>query len=89
LVLAEPTRAGMAMLLTSFTSLNGSMPFCRSAASRKRSGVLPGRSARICLPLSCCQSNLSTFSRPISMKPSVTVSPQKMGILVGESPFCT
>src|SRR5437899_500001 len=42
----EPTRAGMAMLLTSFTSLNGSMPFCRSAVESTRYGVMRGRVAR-------------------------------------------
>ena len=51
--------------------------------------MLPGRKPRISLPFSMLHSNLSTFSRPISMKPSVAVSPQKIGILVGESLFCT
>jgi hypothetical protein len=49
--------------------------------------VLPGRKPRISLPLSIFQSNLSTFSRPTNMKPSVEVSPQKIGILTGESLF--
>ncbi len=85
----EPTRAGMATLFISFTSFWGSIPFWRSAASRNRSGVLPGRKPRISLPLSMAQSSFSTFSRPASMKPSVEVSPQKIGILVGESLTCT
>ena len=85
----EPTRAGMPTLFISFTSFCGSIPFLRSAASKKSSGVLPGRKPRISLPLSVLQSNLSTFSRPTSMKPSVAVSPQKIGILVGESLFWT
>jgi hypothetical protein len=51
-------------------------------------GVLVlARQPRISLPLSVLQSNLSTFSRPTSMKPSVAVSPQKIGILTGESLF--
>ena len=85
----EPTRAGIATLLLSLTSFCGSMPFMRSASSRNRSGVLPGRKPRISLPLSIFQSNLSTFSRPISMKPSVVVRPQKMRILVVESLLST
>src|SRR4029077_14420152 len=65
----------MPTLFVSLTSACGSSPFWRSAASRKRSGVLPGLKPRISLPLSIFQSNLSTFSRPTSMKPSVEVSP--------------
>ena len=85
----DPTRAGMPTLFMSFTSFCGSSPFLRSAASRNSSGVLPGRKPRISLPLSMFQSNLSIFSRPTSMKPSVAVSPQKIGIFVGESLFWT
>ena len=65
------------------------MPFFRIAASRNRSGVLPGRKPRISLPFSMLHSNLSILSRLISMKPSVAVSPQKIGVLVGELLFCT
>ena len=83
----DPTRAGMPTLFMSFTSFCGSSPFWRSAASRKSNGVLPGRKPRISLPLRTLQSNLATFSRPTSMKPSVAVSPQKIGILTGESLF--
>ena len=85
----EPTRAGIATLLLSLTSFSGSMPFFRIAASKNRIGVEPGRKPRISLPFSIAQSNLSTLSRPTSMKPSVAVSPQKIGSLVGESLFCT
>ena len=85
----EPTRAGIATLLLSLTSFSGSMPFCRIAASKNRIGVLPGRKPRISLPFSMLHSNLSIFSRLTSMKPSVAVSPQKIGVLVGDSLFCT
>ena len=61
------------------------MPFWRIAASKNSSGVEPGRKPRMSLPLSMLQSNVSTLLRPISMKPSVAVSPQKMRAFTGES----
>jgi hypothetical protein len=85
----DPTRAGIATLLVSLTSVSGSTPFMRMASSKNNSGVLPGRKPRMFLPLSVLHSNLSTLLRPTSMKPSVAVSPQKMRAFTVESLLST
>ena len=80
----EPTRAGIATLLLSLTSFCGSMPFMPQRLFEEQERRAARAEAEDCLPWACFHSNLSTFSRPISMKPSVEVSPQKMRILVEE-----
>ncbi|MNT55476.1 hypothetical protein D3C72_1927120 [compost metagenome] len=77
------------MLLTSFTSFFGSSPFLRSAASRKMSGLEPGRKDMILLPLSLFQSKAGSGLRPISRKPSVAVSPANTTGLTGDSLLAT
>ena len=68
-------RAAGPMLLTSVRSFFGSRPFLRKAASKKMSGLEPGRKDMILLPLSLLQSKFGSGLRPISKKPSVAVSP--------------